>query len=481
MTISQKNMKKHTIVKTFVVAVVGVFAQHFAQAQTPLSLQQAVETATVTSKLLKISNYKTQAADWKIKETAVGRLPTLKFTGRYTRLSNNIQPFAIDFAGSLTPIVTPLYTGLNALNARNGLAPIFPPASEGGAANLNPQILDQFYTQLTIQQVIYAGGKVNLGVKIAEMSKDITKIEYDKDKADVIVNTKLAYWNLYKAQQVLEQLKTSEKQVANRVTDLENLTKSGLATENDVLKLKVQLYNVQLQKTEMENNIAIANTALNSVLNQDLAIINNLTTAPNTNYVVKGTMQDLIEKANSQRHELKINDMRVKTAETGEKIAKAGYLPQVIAQVNGYYANPNQRVFPQTATFKETADASLVLTWDLWTWNTPKYQAEQYKLQALQAQELNSFTKDNIALEITQHFLSLKNALARLNLANETVKQAEANYNVTNSKVKNGLAVASDLVDAEFSLLNAKVSQTSASVDYEMGLARLERAVGGLE
>jgi outer membrane protein len=254
-----------------------------------------------------------------------------------------------------------------------------------------------------------------------------------------------------------------------------------LATENDVLKLKVQSYNIQLQKTEMENTISIANTGLNSVLNQELAIINNLTTTPNTSYVVKGTMQELIEKASSQRHELKINDMRVKTAQVGEKIANSGYMPQVVAQVNGYYANPNQRNFPQTAVFKETADASLVLSWDVWTWNTPKYQAEQYKLQALQAQELNSFTKDNIGLEITQHFLSLKNALARLNLATETVKQAEENYRVTNSRVKNGLALSSDLVDAEVSLLNAKISQTSASVDYEMGLARLERAVGGLE
>jgi outer membrane protein len=474
-------MKKHTIVKTFILAVVGVFAHNISQAQTALSLQQAVETATGTSKLLKIDNYKTQAADFKIKETAVGKLPTIKFTGRYTRLSNNITPFALDFSGSLSPIINPLYAGVNALNAKNGLAPITPQASEGGSPSLNPQILDQFNTQLTVQQVIWAGGKVNLGIKIAEINRDITKIEYDKDKADVILNTKLAYWNLYKAQQVLEQLKTSEKQVATRIADLENLAKLGLATENDVLKLKVQSYNIQLQKTEMENTISIANTGLNSVLNQELAIINNLTTTPNTSYVVKGTMQELIEKASSQRHELKINDMRVKTAQVGEKIANSGYLPQVVAQVNGYYANPNQRNFPQTAVFKETADASLVLSWDVWTWNTPKYQAEQYKLQALQAQELNSFTKDNIALEITQHFLSLKNALARLNLATETVKQAEENYRVTNSRVKNGLALSSDLVDAEVSLLNAKISQTSASVDYEMGLARLERAVGGLE
>ncbi len=478
-------MKKHTFIQTFTLAIIGIVAHNFLQAQTAptaaLSLKQAVETATGTSKLLKIGNYRTQAADWKLKETAVGRLPTLKFSGRYTRLSNNITPFAIDFAGSLNPIITPLYQGVNALNAKNGLPPVVPQANEGGGTALNPQILDQFAFQLTAQQVIYSGGKINLGIKIAEINKDITKIEYDKDKADVIVNTKLAYWNLYKVQQVAEQLKSSENQVAARLKDLENLTKLGLATENDVLKLRVQLYNVQLQKTEVENTIAVANVALNSTLNQDLSLVNQLTTTPNTAYVIKNTLPELIEKAAAQRHELKINEMRGQTAQVGEKIAKSGYLPQVVAQVNGYYANPNQRVFPQTATFKETADASLVLSWDLWTWNTPKLQAEQYKLQALQTQELNSFTKDNIALEITQHFLSLKNALARLNLATETVKQAEANYTITNSRVKNGLALVSDLVDAEAAILNAKIAQTSASVDYELGLARLERAVGGLE
>jgi outer membrane protein TolC len=473
-------MKKNRFLLSFCLILLTYLAKGQSTTQA-ITLQEAVEAATGKSKLLKIADYKIKASQLKYKETAAGQWATLSLTSRYTRLSNNIQPFAIDFAGSLTPILTPLYTGINVLNTRNNLPLIFPPSTEGGGQALNPQIIDQFYNQLTLQQLIYAGGKVRNGLKIAKLGEEMNKLSYDKDKADVILNVKLAYWNLYKAQQGLEQLNAAETQVNARIKDLENMVKVGMATESDLLKLKVQLYNIQLQKTEIQNTINVANAALNMQLNQDLTIKNDLKSVPNTSQTVKANLPELIEKAYSQRQELKMNELNVKTAEVGEKIAKAGYLPQVVAQVNGYYANPNQRVFPQEAKFKETGDASLVLSWTLWNWNIPKHQAEQYKLQALQAQEFNSFSKDNIALEITQHFLSLQNALARLNLANETVKQAEENYRVTNNRVKQGLSLTSDLVDAEVALLNAKISQVNAAVDYELGLARLERAVGGLE
>ena len=47
-----------------------------------------------------------------------------------------------------------------------------------------------------------------------------------------------------------------------------------------------------------------------------------------------------------------------------------------------------------------------------------------------------------------------------------------------NEKFKQGVALNSDLLDAEVALLQAKTNLTQAQIDYEISVARLEKSVG---
>ena len=63
-------------------------------------------------------------------------------------------------------------------------------------------------------------------------------------------------------------------------------------------------------------------------------------------------------------------------------------------------------------------------------------------------------------------------------VSRQTVKQAEENYRVTDEKYKQGLTLNSELLDAEVALAQARTDYVQAQVDYELSLAKLDRAIG---
>ena len=102
----------------------------------------------------------------------------------------------------------------------------------------------------------------------------------------------------------------------------------------------------------------------------------------------------------------------------------------------------------------------------------------QATAQLAQTQDMLSTLKNGVALEVTQAYLDLHEAHDRIGVALTAVHQAEENYRTSYEKYREGLLLTSDLLDANSDLLRARVSHTQALVDYEIGLARLERSIG---
>jgi outer membrane protein TolC len=142
------------------------------------------------------------------------------------------------------------------------------------------------------------------------------------------------------------------------------------------------------------------------------------------------------------------------------------------------YARPNSRIFPTVDQFKDTWDVGVTASWDLWNWGATIHQTDQAQSQLAQAQDAYDQLQDGVTLEVTQNYLNVHQASERIGVSATAVQQAQENYRVVNEKYKSGLALNTDLLDAEVSLLQAKTNYTQSLVDYELALARLSKAVG---
>lgn len=429
---------------TFAVILITASAA-FAQEKLSLTVEQAVETGLQNSKQLHSSLMKVKGSEAKVKEANALRLPSLKLSARYTRLSE-VDPFVIS-----TPF---------------------------GSFPIAPGIFDTWGAQASLVQPLFTGFRLVGNVELNEQLSNATNEEYNKDKSELVFNIKNAYWSLYKATQFKKVMDETVDQIKAHLADARNLEKAGMMTKNDILKLEVQLSNVMYQQIEAENAVKLAIVALNSTIGISLNTQIAITSTTRLTESVFDALDKLIEDATQNRPEVKAADSRVKAGEAGVTLAKSSWYPQVSLYGNYYYSKPNQRIMPTRNQFDGTWDAGVNLSVNVWDWMTTAHQTDQAQAQAEQAKDGLGMIKDGITLEVTQNYLNMKQAYKKVTLAELTVQQAEENMRVTSDKFKNGLATSADVIDAETALISAKTNLSTSTVDCELAKAKLDKSIG---
>jgi outer membrane protein TolC len=445
--------------RTIIVSIL-MTAALFGQQKLPLTVDQAVQTGLENSKALKVSQYKVVAAEAKAGETDAMGLPSLKLTANYTRLSE-VDPFKLKF---------PAF----GLKDSNSNIVRFQTVEQA----LGDNIVNNYGVKLTMQQPLFTGGKISGAEDIAEYSYEASKQDLSKDKADLIYNIKSAYWNVYRAKEFKKVVDENVGQIKAHADDAANMMKQGLLTNNDLLKVQVQLSDALVRQIDAKNNVLLATIALNNTLGLPLSTEIEILSPLQPNGMSAQAIDGLVKKAVENRPEVLGMNARLKASESGLSIARSGWYPQIYLVGNYNYLRPNQRVFPTKDEFKGTWDVSISLSYDLWNWNTSGNQSTQAEAQLNQAEQGLSQLKDGITLEVTQSYLALNQAKERAAVAQQGVEQAEENYRVTNERYKKGLNVNSDLLDSEVALLTAKLNYTQSLVDYELAAARLTKSVG---
>jgi outer membrane protein TolC len=417
----------------------------FAQEKLSLSIDQAIELGLKNSKMLHSSLMKVKSAESKVKEVSALRLPSLKLSARYTRLSK-VDPFII---------TTPL-----------------------GSFPIAPGIYDNYATQLSLTQSLFTGFRILGNINLNEELSNATNEEYNKDKSDLLFNIKNSYWNVFKAQQFKKVMDETVEQMKAHLQDAKNLEKAGLLTKNDVLKIEVQYSNILYQQIDAENAVKLSIVALNNTLGIPLETQTEITSTANLSEYQTDELSKLISAAIEKRPEVKAADSRIKASEAGVTLAQSSWYPQVSLYGNYYYSKPNQRILPSRNQFDATWDAGVMLNMNIWDWLTTKHQTDQAEAQLEQAKDGFGMIKDGITLEVTQNYLSVNQAKRKIDIAKLNVEQAEENLRVTSEKFKNGYSTSSELIDAETALISAKTNYTTSVVDFELAKAKLEKSIG---
>lgn len=433
--------------RTTLLLIIGLsvsFPLH-AQDKKKMTVQECIKTGIENSDFLHGSKMNMRYAEAKSKEVNTFRLPSLSFGASYTRLSE-VDPFILN---------TPL-----------------------GTFNVSPSILNSYNFKVTLQQPLFTGFKLESGSKIAEYTYEASKQDFNRDRNELVYNIKNAYWGLFQANQIKKVTEENVAQVKAHLTDVQNLFNQGLATKNDVLKVQVQLGEAQLRLIDSKNAVRLANINLDNVLG--ISLSTEIEPVDNIDKNVKqlGDLGLLLDKAYEIRPELKSMDYKVQASESGITAAKSDWWPQLYLTGNYYYSRPNQRIQPIQDKFNSTWDVSVSMSFNLWNWGATSDRTDQAEAQFEQAKDGYKILKDRVTLEVTSNYLNIKKSEEKMTVAGQSVSQAEENYRVTDEKFKNGLALNSDLLDAEVALLQAKTNYIQSVVDYELALAQLKKSIG---
>ncbi len=421
-----------------------------AQTTKTLTLSEAFDLAVQNSKQLQLDSLKIQSLEYKKKQVQNAMLPVVGVASSYTRLSNNIDPFSINLP-----------------------API----------NVNvvfDQIINQFNNRVSVQQPIFQGLKNWNTMKAIDQQKIASDLDKQKDQQDIKLNVIQQYYNLYKLQQAKTLLDSNIEQTQVRVNDITKFKNAGLALNNDVMRTELQKTNLLVSKADVESAIDITN--FNMCILLGLPIDTKIEVQnPETVKDANTTIQSMLTSSYSDRAELKAQEYRIKAAAYQVKASKSAYMPIVSAIGNGYYSNPNQRVFPPEAKFKATWDVGVSVSWNIMQLYTARSIVGDAKNQKAQLQEVTAQIKDGISMEVNANYEALKVALLKIDLAQRAIDQATENKRILDNRFGAQVALLSDVLEGDQFLLQAQTNLLNAQADAAIANYKLQRSLGSIK
>ena len=122
--------------------------------------------------------------------------------------------------------------------------------------------------------------------------------------------------------------------------------------------------------------------------------------------------------------------------------------------------------------------AGVMLEWQLWDGQLTRGRVHEARAHRDAAEEWSRKIELAIGLETEQARLNLSAAEERLQVARRAVIQADESARLTRSRFGQGLALSTQLIDAETALTAAQVRLAQAGADRHIAIAALRRALG---
>ena len=224
-------------------------------AQDPLSLREAVRLAIRENAGVAGTSEGARASEARIAQARAGMLPKINYSESFARSDNPVFVFS--------SLLTQHQFG----------------AENFAIGPLNrPDFLNNFQSQLTVDQPLYDAGQTRNAVKSAELAQKMTGEEQRLVQMNVISGAARAY---YGAVLAAESLKAAEQAVRSAEADLkraEAVRTAGLSTDVDVLSIRVHLAAVTEQRIDRAADLDVAKAALNDALGLPLDTAHTLTT-----------------------------------------------------------------------------------------------------------------------------------------------------------------------------------------------------------
>ena len=422
----------------FGVFLIGVSSIN-AQEKTNLKLEEAINLAWTKSNEVSLANTKVETKKQELQSVKNNQYPDFKITGQYLHLTEATIDLEINTGSKTLPVPDQLLVG-----------------------------------QANLKMPVFAGMKIQNGIKLQDNLFQAENAMASKTKEDVAMRVINYYANLYKAQRTVELLKENQKSAQQRVNDFTALEKNGIIPRNDLLKAQLQVSKIQLSLDEAMNNETIINYYLVTLLKLPTETKLAVTESDLIGFP-KSALPTDEQPAFQNRKDLEALQYQEKATQNNINIAKGDYYPN-IALVGGYAAlNLNNIITLQNAMF-----FGVGLSYDISGILKNGTHVKIAESKALEVKNSEELLKDNIRIQVQQAITNYDLAVKQNTVYNQAVEQATENYRIVKDKYDNGLSDTNDLLEADVEQLKSKISETIAKVDVIQKYYELLSATGQL-
>ena len=416
------------------------------------TLDQCVEIAVKNNYDVLIANAQVETSGADI-TNAFGRyLPSINFSGGYSRQLNVKGGNTVDVGGQIIPIPAPN------------------PNSYSMNAYASYLLFDGFSrgANYSRAQESYNSNYNNSLYVIKRVKRDVNRQFFDIIKKFEIV--KIRQENLELGRKVLEMIQAQEKAGTIPITnvyaqeaDLGNSEYELVVAENDLNVAKAQLLYTMGLNTDYDAEFL--ESSINSKISED--------------DIVKfrsdiGSQDAAVSEALKNRLDYTSLQSGLEAANSNVAISRSGYYPSISANGGWSWANSSLDQFSDFGRSYLGLSVSLPI-FDNFNTN---YRIQTAELQVKQIEIQKQQLEQNIRTNIQTAFMNLDAAEKQLDISNRALKSAQESYDSFNERFKVGASGITDYLTANNQLITAQINRINAVYGYLLAQKEILFAIG---
>ncbi len=407
-----------------------------AAAGSGLSRDESIRLALENNQTVKIAEKDRAAAAGRLRELRAGKLPLVNLTHSDSRLKPNPSEPAYQLLG------------------------------------VDPPVTNYDDNKLAVSLPLYTGGQLEGYIAQAELGLKIADLNLTRAEQQVKLEATLAYYGVLQAKSLVQLNAETVERLTAHLRNVQARFKAELITENEVLRSEVELADAQQNLIKARNGYGLAAAELNFVMGVPLAT--EFAVQEDLSYVAfNQSLEACLAQALQNRPEVAQGDIQYEIARTGVAVAQGGYWPTVsfVGAVDR-----NDADFP--GNDNHNWSLSLIASWDLYDSGRTKSRVDQAEALREKAREASMQAREAIQLEVRQAYLNRNEAEQRIHASELVLDKANEDFRLVQARYNAGLGTNLDVIDAQLALTMAKTNHINAWYDYDISLAKLQKAIG---
>ena len=318
---------------------------------------------------------------------------------------------------------------------------------------------------LEAQQVIYAGGAINSGIKQAEIGKALAELDLQKNVQEIRFLLVGHYLNVYKLDNQIRVLQKNMELTDEVIANMKARREQGTVLKNDITRYELQKEQLNLQLTRVKDARRIANHQLVTTLH----LPESTEIYPDT-LLLRKQIQTLTEDewqniAETNNIALKQTQAAIQMNEQKVKQERSERLPHISIVAAEHLDGPITIEVPVLDNNFNYWYIGIGVKYNLSSLFKNNKKLKQARLNVRQAQEQHQLAQEQVENAVQEGYVNFLTAFTDLRTQENSVKLADENYNVTENRYKNEMALLTDMLDASNMKLTADLGLVNARIN----------------
>jgi len=364
---------------------------------------------------------------------------------------------------------------LNAGYARNGAVTKVPiPGSKK-----DPGIFTGYENDnrlgVSLDESVYNGSANVVNFKQAQLGLKVQDETLRVRKLDVEFETKRLYYGLllaYETQAIAQDL---VNQAQSHYEDVKKKFEQGTSSKFDLLQSKVQVSKLMPELVKAKNAVDLIAADLKKILG--LKMQDSLMLKDKLLYsLIEINEEEFLKQAYLNKPEMNLKALGIDINKWAIQMAKSGWRPQVNADLGySYRSNNPSNMFNNRHS---NWNAGFTVTIPIFDGFSTKAKVDEAKARYAQAVLGKDNLSDQIAVDIRQACLDLKQAETIINSQKDNIEEAKEALKIAEVSYNNGEGTNLDVLDVQVSLSQIEKNFSEGIYDYLMAKAFLDKTMG---